>query len=208
MFIHITWHEFEDYGRIPSNGLLIVKDGQAIMVDTPMDNEKTESLTTYIEENFHVKVVKLIASHYHDDCIGGLSYLQEKGVESIANSMTIDKCKELGLPAPAVGFTKLLNIDFNGEKIECRFFGGGHTSDNIVVWLPQQQILFGGCMIKSADAVNLGNIADAVLDEWGDSIQQIQAQYKNIAVVVPGHGSSGGTELLNHTLELLKTSEY
>ena len=208
IFIHVSWHEPDNFDRFPSNGLLIVKNGQGIMVDTPMDNDKTERLTEYIEDNFNIRLLKFIGTLFHDDCIGGLHYLKEKGVESIANSMTIDKCMELDLLPPDYGFAESRIINFHDEEIECRYFGGGHSFDNIVVWLPDQRILFGGCLVRSANATNLGNTKDAVLNEWAGTVQNILQQYKDITLVIPGHGSSGGIELINHTLELLETNGY
>ena len=208
VFIHVSWHELQEFGRFPSNGLLIVKEGQGILVDTPMDVSKTIRLTEYIEEHFQIRLVKFIATHYHDDCLGGLSYLQGRGIESIANSMTIEKCRDLDIPQPEHGFTDRHIMSLKDEKIECRYFGGGHTFDNIVVWLPDQKILFGGCLVRSADARNLGNTADAVLNEWGNTIMRAMENYRNIEVVVPGHGNSGGVELLKHTLNILNTNGY
>ena len=93
------------------------------MIDTPMDNDKTEQLTKYLKDSMSVDLAKLIIGHFHDDCMGGLEYLQNIGIESVANSMTIKKCREIGLPVPSTPFTDSLTFDFNGEIIDCRYFG-------------------------------------------------------------------------------------
>ena len=204
IFIHVTWENSEKYGRFPSNGMIIIRNGQAVMIDTPMDNDKTERLTEYLKDSMHVELTKLIIGHYHDDCLGGLEYIQSKGIESIVNSMTIDKCKELGLPIPATSFTDSLIFDFNGEQIVCRFFGGGHTFDNITVWIPSKKILFGGCLIRSFNSKGLGNLTDAVVDDWEPTIRKLIDKYPNIKTVIPGHGDFGEAELLTHTIELVK----
>lgn len=204
VFVHVTFHTGANIGRFPSNGLVVIKNGQAIMVDTPMDNDKTERLVKYLEDTLHVKVTKLIIGHFHDDCLGGLEYFQSKGIESIANYMTVAKCRELGLPVPSTPFTDSLTIDLQGELIQCRYFGGGHTFDNITIWIPAKKILFGGCLVRSLRSNNLGNLTDAVLDQWDVTIKKLMAQYPDIETVVPGHGDFGGTELLTHTLELVE----
>ncbi len=204
IFIHTTWHNSENYGRVPSNGMVIIKKGQAIMIDTPMDNEETRQLAVFLKDSLHVSLVKHIAGHYHADCIGGLEYLQNQGVESIANSMTVKKCNELGLPVPSTSFDDSLKFSFNGLQIVCRYFGGGHSADNIVVWIPEKQILFGGCLVKPSGAKGLGNIHDAVLDEWDTTIEKILASYPGIKTVIPGHGAYGDRELLYHTIELVR----
>ena len=59
------------------------------------------------------------------------------------------------------------------------------------MWLPQYNILAGGCLVKSADAKDLGNVADAYVNEWSTSIENVLKRYRNINLVVPGHGSRG-----------------
>lgn len=150
-----------------------------------------------------VDLTKLIIGHFHDDCLGGLGYLQSIGVESIANSMTIEKRKEIGLPIPSTPFTDSLTFDFNGEQIDCRFFGAGHSFDNITVWIPNERILFGGCLIKSIDSKGLGNMSDAVVNDWEITVEKVMKKYPEIKIVIPGHGDFGGIELLTHTIELV-----
>jgi len=203
VFLHITFDELENFGRFSSNGLVIIRNGHALMIDTPMDNEKTEKLTSYMQNSLSAKMEKLIACHFHNDCLGGVTYLKSIGVESIANSMTIGKCKELEIPEPSTAFTDSLIFDFYGEPIECRYFGAGHTFDNITVWLPSEKILLGGCLVKSANSPNLGNLSDAVVDDWETTIREVKTKYPDAKIIVPGHGALGGPELLSHTIYLV-----
>jgi len=203
IFVHVTWHYLENFGRFPSNGLIVIKNGQALMIDTPMDNDKTERLTKYLKDTLSVDLIKLIIGHFHDDCMGGLGYLQSIRIESIANLMTIKKCKEIGLPTPSISFTDSLTFDFNGERIDCRYFGAGHSFDNITVWIQEKKILFGGCLIKSINSKGLGNLSDAVVNDWDMTVEKVMKEYPEIKTVIPGHGDFGGTELLTHTVQLV-----
>ncbi|WP_291861255.1 subclass B1 metallo-beta-lactamase [Marinilabilia sp.] len=203
IFVHVTWHHLNDFGRFPSNGLILVKKGQALMIDTPIDDDKTERLTKYLKDSMSVDLTKLIIGHFHDDCLGGLGYLQSIGIESIANSMTVEKCQEIGLLLPSTSFTDSLTFNFNGEQIDCRYFGAGHSFDNITVWISNKKILFGGCLIKSVDSKGLGNLSDAVVNDWDNTIEKVMKRYPEIKTVIPGHGEFGGVELLTHTLELV-----
>ncbi len=204
IYVHVTWHHLNNFGRFPSNGLIMIKGGQALLIDTPMDNAKTERLSQYLQDSLSANVTKLVIGHFHDDCLGGLEYLQSIGVESIANSMTIEKCRELSLPVPSLPFTDSLTFDFNGEQIDCRYFGGGHSFDNITVRLPSKQILFGGCLVRAANTDSLGNLSDAVVSDWDSTIKKVMQSYPEIKTVIPGHGNIGGPELLTHTIELVE----
>ncbi len=207
VYVHVTWHQDEQFGRFPSNGLIVIKQGQALMIDTPADNDKTMRMVNYLKDSMQVEVTRLIIGHFHDDCMGGLEYLQSLEIESVANEMTITKCRELNLPVPSTPFTDSLVFDFNGEQVECRYFGAGHSFDNITVWIPDKKILFGGCLVKSIHSTGLGNLSDAVVSGWDLTIAKLMEKYPDIKTVVPGHGNFGGTELLTHTIYLVETEK-
>jgi metallo-beta-lactamase class B len=81
--------------------------------------------------------------------------------------------------------------------------GPAHTRDNVVVWLAESRVLFGGCAVRAASDTSVGNVADADVKEWPASIRRVRDRYPTADVVVPGHGDPGGRELLEHTLALL-----
>jgi len=90
------------------------------------------------------------------------------------------------------------------ESIRCYFPGEGHTSDNIVAWLPNQQILHGGCFVKSVAADGMGYVGDANLSEWPNSIRRVMHTFGTAKIVIPGHDEWSDTKALQHTLDLLE----
>ncbi len=134
--------------------------------------------------------------------MGGLAYLNKKKVKSYANQKTIDIAKEKGLPVPKKGFKDSLSLKLNDIEIDCYYFGGGHTTDNIVVWIPSEKILFAGCMVKEMSSKTLGNLADADVNEWPSTIDKVIDKFPSAKIVIPGHGKFGGKELLIHMQEL------
>lgn len=194
IFMHTSNHEADGFGDVQSNGLIIVKNGEAIIVDTPMDIDKTKVLVEYIEMKWNVKVTKHIPGHYHPDCTGGLKYLLDHGVESIANKKTVKLCKENDFPIPTKSFKDSTTINFNGLKLKLWFPGAGRTKDNIVVWIPNAKLLFGGCLIKSLEAKDLGFTGDAVLKDWDITVEKVKENYPGLQKVIPGHGKNGGLD--------------
>jgi len=205
-YVHTTWFEFPGFGRYPSNGLVFIKNNKALLVDTPVTEKQTKQLYTYLKESMDTRVTKLIISHYHDDCLGGLGYLQGLGIPSISSGLTRQECRKRGLPLTAKGFENKLTMTFEGQEVICRYFGSGHTVDNIVVFFPDRKVLFGGCLVKSLESSSLGNTKDAVVKEWGATLKKIMAAYIEIDVVVPGHGAYGNSALLIHTVRLVNTN--
>ena len=202
VFTISNYYEMEHFGRVESNGLLIVKNAKAILVDTRCDNEQTSQLYSYLKDSMHITITKVIVCHYHIDCLGGLGFIQQQGIESISLDLTKEKCIEKKLPIPSVTFSEKLILNFEGADVICQYFGSGHTVDNIIVYLPKNNILFGGCLIKSLSSKNLGNTADAVIDKWPITVENLQVQYKKAEIVIPGHGEIGGLEIVKHTLKL------
>jgi metallo-beta-lactamase class B len=205
VFIHTTFTNIESYGRVSANGLVMIKNGSALMIDTPWNNELTEQLYNYLRDSLNCSVKNLIIGHYHEDCMGGIDFLKTKGVNTISGKETKKRCIEHKLTVADKTFAKQLKLNFENTDIICNYFGAGHTSDNIVVYIPEKKILFGGCLIKSKRSNNLGSITDAVIDEWDKTVEIVKAKYGNAEVIIPGHGRAGDNTLLDHTINLVKS---
>lgn len=202
-YIYVATAEIKGFGLVPSNGLILVDKGKALLIDTPIDNGQTETLVSWIQEHLHAKVTDFIPTHWHADCMGGLGYLQKENVKSYANQMTIDIAREKGLPLPRQGFKDSLSLKLNDIALQCYYPGGGHSTDNIVVWIPSEKILFGGCMVKDAKTQSLGNTSDAVVEEWPATIDRVISKYPEAKIVIPGHGQIGGIDILKHTRDVV-----
>ena len=125
-------------------------------------------------------------------------------IKSYSYELTKKIAKEKGLPIPEIGFDPKLELIVGGNRVICHFLGEAHTKDGIVVWVPSEQILFGGNGIRNYNGW-VGNIGDANLEEWSRTTERIKKEYGTAKIVVPGHGSRGGAELLDYTIELYKT---
>jgi metallo-beta-lactamase class B len=203
VYVHISYAELPDFGRFPSNGMIYINEGKAFLFDTPVTDSLTKILVSWIIDSMKLKIVGFVPNHWHNDCMGGLRYLQSLGIESYANQMTIEMAKIKGLPIPTYGFKDSLTLSLGDKVINCYYLGAGHTLDNIVVWIPSENTLFGGCMVKEFNSEELGNIVDADLNEWPKTIDKVIDKFKTAKIVIPGHGQFGGLELLQHTRELL-----
>lgn len=189
---------------VPSNGLVLNTAKGLVLVDSSWDDKLTKELIEMVEKKFQKRVTDVIITHAHADRIGGITALKEKGVKAHSTALTAELAKNSGYEEPLGDLQIITSLKFGNTKVETFYPGKGHTEDNIVVWLPQYQILAGGCLVKSAEAKDLGNVADAYVNEWSTSIENVLKRYGNINSVVPGHGEVGDKGLLLHTLDLLK----
>jgi metallo-beta-lactamase class B len=173
------------------------------MVDTPWDESQTERLLDWAEESLGVPVTHAIVTHSHQDNMGGIDVLHARDVATYGLGLTARLAREQGLAPPNHVFSSEMDLELGADVVEAWFPGGGHTRDNIVVWLPARRVLFGGCLIKSASARNMGNTADADMEAWPSSVQAVRERYPQARIIVPGHGAPGGDALLDNTLRLL-----
>jgi len=202
-YLHVSVTEMKGFGKVTSNGLILVDNGQAFLFDTPATNEQTETLIAFVADSLHAKVFGFVPNHWHNDCMGGLEYLNKQGVKSYACQMTVDMAKKEGLPSPNQGFNDSISLKINNTEIDCYYLGHAHSSDNIVVWIPSEKILFAGCMVKDIQSKTLGNLSEANVEEWLKTIQKVIDKFPSAEIVIPGHGQVGGIELLLHTRKLL-----
>ena len=201
-YVHVSYAEVSGWGRVASNGLIYLNNGEAALFDTPMTDSLTKDLMDWISSKLKAKVTLFVPNHWHRDCIGGLAYLNSLGIESYANEITVEIAKSKNLPITTHGFRDSLALSLGDKKIFCEFLGAAHAIDNIVIWLPSEKILFAGCMAKEVGSKNLGNTADADLTAYPETIKKVLNKYRNAEIVIPGHGEFGGIEILKHTLEL------
>ena len=202
-YIHISYSDLPNFGRFPSNGLIFINGKEAFLFDTPVTDSLTMDLVSWINDSMKLKIVGFVPNHWHSDCMGGLGFLQNQKIESYANQKTIDIAKSKNLPVPKHGFIDSLQLNLGDKLIKCYYLGAAHSLDNIVVWIPSEQILFAGCMIKSLNSKDLGNIVDGDLIAYPITIDKVINKFKTAKIVIPGHGQFGGMDLITHTKELL-----
>lgn len=198
VFKHISYLETDNYGKVPCNGMIFVNNNEAVIFDTPTNNKASKALINWLGKT-NIKAV--VVTHFHIDCLGGLQEFHSNDIKSYSNKLTIELAKQDKQVLPENGFGNKLEINIGGTKVFAIFFGEGHTKDNIVGYIPTAKTLFGGCLIKALNA-SKGNLNDANTMEWSKSVRQIKKEMPEIEVVIPGHGKSGGIDLLEYTIEL------
>lgn len=198
-YVHISYTYSPGFGRYSSNGLIFISGKKAFLFDTPATDSLTKILMTWLTDRMNLRIKGFVPNHWHEDCMGGLTCLSQQGIKSYANQLTIDIASRKHLPLPEKGFTDSLTLNLGGRKVLCWFPGAAHSMDNIVVWIPSEKVLFPGCMVKSMDSRNLGNVADGDLKEYPATIDRVLRRFSSALVIIPGHGAIGGIELLTHT---------
>lgn len=201
VYQHTSFLQTESFGNVPCNGMIVHNNNETVVFDTPVNDEISEELIQWIQNSLKSKINAVVPTHFHDDCLGGLNAFHKHHIPSIANSKTIEIAKEKKLPVPLKSFTNQEKIAVGNQFAELYFFGEGHTKDNIVVYYPNEKVLFGGCLIKELNA-GKGNLADANEAAWAETATKLKITITDAEVVIPGHGLTGNTDLIDYTIKL------
>ena len=211
---------------------VLAGDNKGVLIDTPNETTGTKSLIDWINTKFGDLELIAINTGFHNDNLGGNEYLRSKCIRIYGAGLTArlieekaDELKDFMLnytskqddkkyfqafsdvsflpPTDTFSINDGLNLKINGETFSVYFPGESHTIDNVVVYLKNKNILFGGCMILSMGHKRPGYIADANLAEWPKSVEKIKDKYSDAKIVIPGHGDWGNNQLISHTIDIL-----
>jgi len=78
-----------------------------------------------------------------------------------------------GLTKPTHTFEGELSLDLGNRRVELRFLGRGHTTGDLVVWLPDERICFAGDLVEAQAAPYMG---DGHIADWsGATLDNVAA---------------------------------
>ena len=202
-YVHVSYLHTTDFGKAACNGLIYINNNEAVVFDTPTSTEVSQELLHWLRDIKNVRVKAVVVNHFHVDCLGGLEAFHDANIPSYSSNKTIELANINGVVTPQIGFDIQNELEIGGAKVINKFFGEAHTKDNIISYISNEELIYGGCMIKSLKA-SKGNLKDANLMEWSNTTRNIKDAYPKLKTVVPGHGKHGSTELLDYTIELFK----
>ena len=202
-FSHTSYLQIKKYGKYPCNGMVLYDNNEAVIFDTPVTNEASTELISWVQNTLKCKIIAVIPTHFHVDCLGGLSEFHKNNIPSFAIQKTLNLLKNSKTDLPEVTFSNSKEFVFGNTSVTAEYFGKGHTLDNIVAYFPKEKVLFGGCLLKSLGAKK-GNLNDADTTKWSNTVLNIKNKYPDILFVIPGHGKTGDLKLLDYTINLFK----
>jgi metallo-beta-lactamase class B len=192
---------------VPSNSMYLVTSDGVVLFDTPWDSTQFKPLLDSIKIKHGKKVVMCISTHFHEDRTAGLEYYKSMGIRTYTSKRTDELSKERNEKRAEFLIYKDSLFRVGQYSFQTYFGGQGHSPDNIVIWFEKEKILYGGCLVKSTEAEDLGNLSDANVKNWAVTIKNIQHIFKNPEYIIPGHSDWSSKESLTHTLDLIQQYE-
>ena len=189
----------------PNSGIII--GDESVMV---IDAQATPTLARQVIEKVRSVTDKpishLVLSHYHAVRVLGASEYKANNIimSSKARSMVVERGQEdwdsefdrfprlfkghqeiPGLTWPTTTFEKKMSVFLGKRRIDLYFLGRAHTAGDIVIHVPDSNVLFTGDIVEYKSACYCG---DAHLQDWPATLKNI-AKFQAVSLV-PGRGDA------------------
>jgi glyoxylase-like metal-dependent hydrolase (beta-lactamase superfamily II) len=110
-----------------------------------------------------------------------------------------------GLTWPTLTFEGDMSVYLGGREVRLMQLGAGHTSGDIVAWVPDAEVMFSGDLIEYHSACYCG---DAHLREWPATLNEVRGF--NPMAIAPGRGGAlrglaAGREAIAMTRDFVAT---
>ena len=188
------------------NTAIIVGDDSCLVFDA----QATPALANNVIERVRTvtdKPIKyVVLSHYHAVRVLGASAYHAQGIVASAETYRLieergkqdwdseygrfprlfqDAQSIPGLTWPTLTFDGEMTLYLGKREVRLMQLGAGHTSGDIVAWVPDAQVMCSGDLIEYHSACYCG---DAHLREWPATLNEIRAF--NPKAIAPGRGDA------------------
>jgi metallo-beta-lactamase class B len=202
-FIYTTYNVYQE-NRIPAHGMYFLTERGAVLFDTPWDTTQFQPLLDSIHLKHGSNVIMCIATHWHSDRTDGLEYYKSRGINTYTTLLTDQLSKENNKKRAEFLMTKDTTFHVGQYAFEVYYPGEGHTSDNIVIWFNQEKILYGGCLIKGAEAESLGYLGDANVWEYEATLKKVKKKCPDPKHIIVSHHDWNNLNSLKHSIKLAR----
>ncbi|WP_461831856.1 MBL fold metallo-hydrolase [Aquifex sp.] len=198
---------YENRGFI-SNAYFYVADDGVLVIDSLSTYKLGRELVETIKSITDKPIRFLVITHYHTDHFYGIKAFKETGAETIAHEYAFEYLSNPSsynfflarkkllkehmegteLLPPSITLTKSLNIYLkvgkDYRKFEVMHLCKGHTNGDIVVYIPDEKILFSGDIVFDGRLPFLGSGNSGTWIKCLDEILEMEPK-----VLLPGHGN-------------------
>jgi len=202
-YIYTTYNTYKEY-LVPANGMYLVTGSGVVLFDTPWDTTQFQPLLDSIQLKHNKTVVMCFATHWHSDKTAGLEYYRQLGIKTYTTVLTDQLSKKNNKKRAEFLMAKDTVFTMGQYTFETYYPGPGHTEDNIVIWFKKEKILYGGCLIKGADAEDLGYLGDGNVTAYAATLRNVQKKYRKPDFIIVAHSDWKNTNSLRHSLMMAK----
>ena len=185
---------------------LVVGTESSLLVDTGSSPAQGRTIRDSVAMVTDRPLVVVALTHWHFDHAFGLAAFAD--VVTVAHESVPGRLRSpeaaaeagrLGIAAEALGrpsreLVVATAFDLGSRRVEVAHLGRGHTDGDLVVVVPDADVVFAGDLIESAGPPSFGQ--DAVSDEWAGTLDGLVGLMTERTVAVPGHGDPVNREFV------------
>jgi cyclase len=199
-----------------NNAGFIVGEDAVTVIDSCFNEKRARAYNDVIAGVTSLPIRTLVNTHHHGDHTNG-NYLSPQatiiGHEQCRQWMidtAVSSNRHAGLfpnvdwgdikiAPPFVTFEDRLNIYVGDLKVEAIYVGPAHTTNDVILWIPERKLLFAGDIIFNGGTpfVSMGSVAGMLV-----ALEQIRAL--GAEKIVPGHGLVCGAEQIDEQVAYLR----
>ena len=181
---------------------LIVGSRRTLLVDTWSSPALGRTLRSSVGAVTDMPLTAVVITHWHYDHAFGLAAFADvpriahESVHSrLLSAEAARESKRLSvdpheLGQPNVEIAVATAIDLGDRRVEIAHLGRGHTDGDLVVVVPDADVLFVGDLLESAGPPSFG--PDSVPDEWPATVDAVIGLMTATTLAIPGHGEPVG----------------
>ena len=189
----------------PNSGIIVGDDG-CIVVDAQATPAMAKDVVARLAQVTDKPIKYVVLSHYHAVRVLGASAYGAQGI--VASDETYRLIQERGqqdwdseygrfprlfrdaesipgLTWPTLTFDTAMTVFLGKRRVDIMAIGAGHTSGDIVAFVPDAQVMFSGDLVEYHSACYCG---DAHLREWPQTLDTIREF--DPRALVPGRGDA------------------
>ncbi|HEX3930845.1 MAG TPA: MBL fold metallo-hydrolase [Nocardioides sp.] len=199
-----------------NNTGFVVGDSSIVSVDACATERRTRAYRESIATVSPAPVSALVNTHHHGDHTFGNSLMNAATI--VGHESCRDEMLAFGLPSnvgiwdpvdwgglelapPTITFTDHVTLWSADQPVEVSYVGKpAHTTNDCLVWLPEQRVLFCGDLLFNGGTpfLLMGSVRGAI-EVLRDVLARVPAR-----TIVPGHGAPCDASLIPTTIEYLE----
>ena len=184
-------------GWMVSNAGVIAAAGDAVLVDTVATEARNRALLAEVAQVAANGPVAVVNTHYHPDHTYGNCFVPASAriyAHHLARAPQLRAGTGAQAELPAdygkvtvraadVTFEDSLTLHLDGFPVHAQHVGPAHTTNDVVVWAPEQQVLFAGDVVFTEGTPFL---LEGSLLGFKQTLQHLRGLEP--VALVPGHG--------------------
>jgi glyoxylase-like metal-dependent hydrolase (beta-lactamase superfamily II) len=204
----------------PNSGV-IIGDDSVMIVEAQATPRLAQKVIDCVRTVTDKPITHVVLTHYHAVRVLGASafHAQQIIMGETARAMVAERGQEdwdsefqrfprlfqghesiPGLTWPTTTFNDKMTVFLGKRRVDLAHLGRAHTAGDIVIHVPDQNVMFTGDIVEADSACYCG---DGHFKHWGATLEAVRAF--DLAAIAPGRGAAVvGREAVNAALDRTK----